>query len=64
MAFSGADGKYLIYGCRNILVFRSLDDNLKSFVYDKHPDAQKITAIKQTPDNKMYAFGDDAGTVN
>ena len=36
LIFSGVDGKYLIYGCRNTLVFKSLDDNLKDFMYNAH----------------------------
>jgi len=61
LIFSGTDGKFMIYGCRNNLVFKSLDANTKDFVYNNHKS--KITALKQTPDNKAYAFGDEHGGV-
>ena len=44
LIFSGADGKYLIYGCRNNLVFKSLDDNMKDFMYNAHK--MNITALR------------------
>jgi WD40 repeat protein len=56
-----ADGKYLVYGCRNNLVFKSQEEGLKDFVYEEHKN--KICSVKPTPDGKQYAFGDNTGAV-
>ena len=60
LQFSG-DGKYLVYGCRNNLVFRSLEEGHSDFVYEEHK--QKVTSVKPTPDGKEYAFGDENGAI-
>ena len=43
MQFSG-DGKYLIYGCKNNLIFKSIDENVPSFVHTDHKvDITEVT---------------------
>jgi len=57
----GKKHPYLVYGIRDNLVFRHLDDQNQSRIYTGHSD--KITAVSVSPDGTKYAYGDERGVV-
>jgi WD40 repeat protein len=57
----GKKHPYLVYGIRDNLVFRNLENESLSRVYTGHND--KITAVSVSPDGAKYAYGDERGIV-
>ena len=56
------DNKFMIYACKNNVVFRSIETPSESYIYTEHN--ANITCVSVPPKGERFAIGDVNGKVN